>query len=226
MTAACIIVAAGRSRRFGPAAPKQFALLKGKPLFLWSVQAFRKVREFSQIIVVVPAARLGSLKRLEKKLGVEFVNGGSERHDSVMNGVKRLRADIEVVAIHDAARPLVSSELISETLKAAKKYGACLAAVPARDTVKLADSKKGTVRKTIPRNEVWLAQTPQVFSTKILKRLYKNIGKANITDDAQLAEKLGIKVKIVEGSYANIKVTDKNDLKIVKMLLRTRNSEL
>ena len=218
MNAACIIVAAGKSRRYGSKELKQFVSLRGKPLFLWSVLAFKKIREFSQIIVVVPAERVKSLLELEKKYGIEVVAGGKERHDSVFNGVKKLNENITLVAIHDAARPLVSGNLIISALQAAKKYGASVVAVKARDTIKIVERKTGVVRKTIPRDEVWLAQTPQVFSRKIINRLYNNLVETQVTDDSQLAERLGIKVRIVEGSYSNIKVTDRADLETAQIL--------
>jgi 2-C-methyl-D-erythritol 4-phosphate cytidylyltransferase len=220
MSTACIIVAAGSGRRYGSTVPKQFVNFKGKPLFLWSVLAFKKIREFSQVIVVVPAERLKSLAKLEKEYGIEVIAGGKERHDSVINGIKKLNEDITLVAIHDGARPMVSSNLIVSALKAAKKYGASVVAVKARDTIKIVESKTHVVRKTIPRDEVWLAQTPQVFSREIIDRLYTNVGEAPVTDDSQLAEKLGIKVRIVEGSYSNIKITDRADLETAQIFFR------
>jgi 2-C-methyl-D-erythritol 4-phosphate cytidylyltransferase len=220
MNAACIIVAAGKSRRYGAPVPKQFLNLKGKPLFLWSVLAFNKIKEFSQVIVVVPSEHLKGMAKLEKKYGIEVVAGGKERHDSVYNGVKKLNERITLVAIHDAARPLVSSSLIISALQAAKKYGASVVAVKARDTIKLVEQKTGVVKRTIPRDEVWLAQTPQVFTRDIIDRLYANLDDTNITDDSQLAERLGIEVRIVEGSYANIKVTDRADLETAQILFR------
>ncbi|MFH0807217.1 MAG: IspD/TarI family cytidylyltransferase, partial [Elusimicrobiota bacterium] len=182
MTSAAIIVAAGASRRFGTDMPKQFYPLFGLPVFLWSVLAFKKIREFSQIILVVPQKYSGSLERYSKKYSFEVVKGGKERFDSVRAGLEKVNTNCRYIAIHDGARPLVTPELILRALKNAKRSGASVLAVPARDTVKLAGAGM-KINRTIPRNTVWLAQTPQVFKSSIIREAY---GKINpyITDDA------------------------------------------
>ena len=171
MSSAAIIVAAGSARRFASKIPKQFLNLNGRPVYLWSVLAFKKIKEFRQIIVVVPQKYLSRLKPFEKKYGIEFAAGGKERYDSVMSGLKKVRQDIGFVAIHDAARPLITKDIIAECLRQAKRSGAAIVAVAAKDTVKKAGAGL-IVQATIPRNTVWLAQTPQIFRKSLLEKAY------------------------------------------------------
>ncbi|OGS17114.1 MAG: 2-C-methyl-D-erythritol 4-phosphate cytidylyltransferase [Elusimicrobia bacterium RIFOXYA2_FULL_50_26] len=218
MKAAAIIVAAGKGQRFGGRTPKQFLLFKGKPLFLWSIIAFRKLREIRQVILVVPGAMMPSLHTYGKRYGFTIVAGGKERQDSVMSGLAAVSRDTDYVAIHDAARPLVSPSLIRRTLRAARQHGAAIAAVPARDTIKL--SNDGTrINSTIPRKSIWLAQTPQTFSRPLIVKSYELLASLNVTDDAQAAELAGYPVAIVESDYSNIKITEPEDLKIAGLLV-------
>lgn len=219
MKAAAIIVAAGSGKRFGLPVPKQFLKLKGLPVFLWSILSFKKIKEFKHIIVVIPDRWISTLKKYQKKYDIEFAAGGKERFNSVRSGLKRLRNDIEYVSIHDAARPLVTPALIRRGLEAAVKYGSSVTAFASFDTVKLSGQNL-FVSRTVPRNTVWLAQTPQTFRRDIIEEAYKKLRFQHITDDAQAVEKLGKKVKIVPGDYRNIKITDKKDLELVKIFLK------
>lgn len=218
MNSAAIILAAGASKRFKSATVKQFVNICGKPVFLWSILAFKKIKEFKQIILVVPKNFENRLSVYKKKFKLEIVAGGKERIDSVRAGLNKLREDIEFVAIHDAARPLISKKSILNGLREARKSKAVVISVPSRDTVKSVQSK-AWIQKTIPRNKVWLAQTPQIFHKSIILDAYKKIKSNNATDDAQLVELAGYKVKVVLGDYHNIKITEKSDLKIAEMLL-------
>jgi len=217
MKAAAIIVAAGKGQRFGSRTPKQFLKFKGKPLFLWSVEAFRKLREIRQVILVVPGNMPASMQLYRKRYGLTLVAGGNERQDSVMAGLAATSPDIDYVAIHDAARPLISPSLIRKTLRAARLHGAAMAAVPARDTIKVSNDGR-RINSTIPRRSVWLAQTPQTFSRPLILKAYELLAALNVTDDAQAAEMAGYPVAIVEGDYRNIKITDPEDLKIAGLL--------
>ncbi len=212
---AAIIVAGGAGKRFGGALPKQFLPLCGKPLFLWSVLAFKKVREFRDIIVVVPEDRLATLAPLGKKYSITFVAGGKERIDSVKAGLALVPADAAYIAIHDGARPLISPNLIRKVLAAAVAYKAALPAVSARDTIKLA-GRSLVVKATVPRDEVWGAQTPQIFERKLIMRAYRKLGRRAVTDDAQVAELAGYRVQIVPGERENIKITEPFDLFLAK----------
>ncbi|MHB9156051.1 MAG: 2-C-methyl-D-erythritol 4-phosphate cytidylyltransferase [Endomicrobiales bacterium] len=221
MKAAAIIVAAGASRRFGSPVPKQFLPLSGKPVFLWSVLAFKKVREFGQIILVVPENMVSPLERHARRYRFELVAGGRERFDSVRAGLEKLRPGTRYVAIHDGARPLVAPELLRRALSGARKTGAAAAAVPARDTVKIS-ARGARVDRTIPRERVWLAQTPQVFSLPVILGAYGRRGLRRVTDDAQAAEIAGNRVSIVPGDYSNIKITDRADLEVARLLMHKR----
>lgn len=219
---AVIIVAGGSGKRFGSKVPKQFLMLAGLPVFIRSVLAYKRTNLFSKIVLVAPAGRLKQLAGFSKQYGFDLVAGGKERSDSVRNGLKALPADIAIVAIHDAARPLITKDVIVRAMESAAKYGAAVASVPARDTVKLANG--GKVLKTIPRTAVWLAQTPQVFKKAVIDKAYKKLGRAKVTDDAQAAEKAGYRVYVTLGDYDNIKITDKRDFDIALNLISNKQS--
>ena len=217
---AAIIVAGGSGKRFGSKTPKQFLNLLGIPVFIWSVNAFMKTGLFSQIILVAPKDRLCKLARYAKKYSFTLACGGRERSDSVESGLKALAKDITLVAIHDAARPLISRSVIERAVSGAKKHGAVVVSVPARDTIKLTSGEK--IINTIPRDTVWLAQTPQIFKKTLIEKSYAKLDGAQVTDDAQAAEKAGFKVFVSMGDYNNIKITDKNDLKIAQTILKNK----
>jgi 2-C-methyl-D-erythritol 4-phosphate cytidylyltransferase len=220
MKNAVIIVAAGAGRRFGHKIPKQFLNLNGKPMFMWSVKTFASIKSFRQIIVVVPEYMTESLKRIKNKLltKVKFVHGGKERFDSVKNGLSFIKDDINFVAVHDAARPLISRQDVLAVLKNAEKTKAAIAVEKVKDTIKLVSDRE-CVLKTLDRNSLRNAQTPQIFDTKLLKKAYsKKI--ASVTDDSQLIERLKIKVSAVETKSSNFKVTTKQDFALVQKLLK------
>lgn len=220
MKAAAIIVAAGVGKRFGSNVPKQFLLLGGKPLFMWSVQAFKKAANVRQVIVVAPPDRVAGLRRAyAKRHGIDVVAGGAERFDSVRNGLAAVNAGIDTVAIHDGARPLVQPATIAAALLAAYKKGASVVAVAARDTVKIA-GKSLRVQKTVPRATVWLAQTPQCFRRTVIETAYRKLKTADITDDAQVAERAGFPVTVVPGEYTNIKITAPEDLVTARTFIK------
>jgi 2-C-methyl-D-erythritol 4-phosphate cytidylyltransferase len=153
--------------------------------------------------------------------GLTIVAGGKERFDSVRAGLAALQKDITFVAVHDAARPLITPVLIKDGLAAAKKYGASVIAMPARDTVKRSGQDL-KVQTTVPRREVWLAQTPQTFRRAILENAYSNPDTRDITDDAQMVERAGKPVRIVPGDGSNIKITEPGDLELAALFLKRR----
>jgi len=221
MRTAAIIVAAGKSRRFSHKVRKQFANLKGKPVFLWSVEAFSKISAVKQIILVLPKEDMLKYNNLAKKSGLTIVAGGRERHDSVKAGLKAVKNDIDYVAIHDGARPLIRKEIIVNALRLAEKHGASVVAVPAKETIKVSvDGIK--VNTTIPRDTVWLAQTPQVFRLAIINEAYASLRVKFVTDDAQVLELYGKTACIVPGDNSNIKITEKADIETAEMLLGQR----
>ncbi len=214
MKISAIIVAGGSGKRYGGL--KQFSILGNKPVYRWSVDTFKKIKSIKEIILVVPEKLL---KRIAKKnRDLKLVAGGKERFDSVQNALKAVSPETGVVLIHDAARPLVSSEIVKKSIAAALKYGAAAVAASSTDTVKFsADSRY--IKNTLERKKIYLAQTPQVFKKNIITRAYKNIDK-NATDDSFLVEKLGLDVRIVKGNRENMKITEKRDLKLLNLMLR------
>ncbi|MGA2090374.1 MAG: 2-C-methyl-D-erythritol 4-phosphate cytidylyltransferase [Endomicrobiales bacterium] len=215
---AVIIVAAGASTRFGSSTPKQFLKLGSMPVFMWSVRAFQKTQCFSQIIVVVSSPYLRTLQPLAQNHGFELTCGGDLRSDSVKAGLMQLKAPIKYVAIHDGARPLITPDIIIKGLDAARRHSASVIAVPARDTIKLS-TQKFVVKKTIPRSSIWLAQTPQTFKRSVIERAYTR-RRTMVTDDAQAVESSGIAARIVPGDYRNLKITDRRDLEIARLLMK------
>jgi 2-C-methyl-D-erythritol 4-phosphate cytidylyltransferase len=168
------------------------------------------------VIVVVPADRVKTLAPLKKKYNIAIVAGGRERFDSVRAGLAALQPGIAYVAIHDGARPLVSPGLIRKALVAARSSGAAVVAIPARDTVKLS-AEGHWVDNTAPRTHVWLAQTPQVFRRTLIETAYARLKTDRLTDDAQVAEQAGIRVRIVPGETTNIKITEPGDLQLAQL---------
>lgn len=221
---AAIIVAAGVGRRMNSRKPKQFLTIAGKPVLWHTLQRFIKTRIFTEIVLVVGHNYFDytqdAIIRKYKLQQVKLVAGGQERQDSVYQGLLSLLS-CDYVAIHDGVRCLVTTQVIKDTIKVAQKYGAATAAVPLQDTIK--ESAAGQlVKKTIDRSKLWRIQTPQVFRYEIIMKAYKKAYQTGFygTDDAMLVEKLGQKIKLVMGSYDNIKITTGIDLKIADHLIR------
>lgn len=222
---AAIIVAAGQGRRMGHKTPKQYLLLNGKPVLWHTLQRFIKTGIFTKIVLVIDRNYFdyiqASIIRKYKLPQVTLVAGGKERQDSVYQGLLSLKS-CDHVAIHDGVRCLVSAQVIKETIKAARQYGAATAAVPLQDTIK--ESAAGQlVQKTIDRSKLWRIQTPQVFNYEIIMKAYKKAYQAGFygTDDAMLVEKMGKKVKLVMGSYDNLKITTPLDLLVAEQILKS-----
>lgn len=219
-----IIVAAGRGTRYG--APDKVLLpLAGRPLLGWVLAAFDNslVRE---IVVVVGGHTRAMVESLVEDLclatPVRMVGGGERRQDSVAFGVKAVGADIDLVAIHDAARPLISAALIDRTIERAVVTGAAIAASPVTDTLKRVGDDFA-IRETVPRDGLWAAQTPQVFNRELLARVSEGafFRDTMFTDEAALFEALGHSVSIVPNHEPNPKVTHPGDLRTIAALLDT-----
>ena len=215
MKISVIITAAGYGKRMGK--PKQFLPILGRPLLEWTVSVFKKIKEINQIILVVNKEDIKSAENL----GVEVVEGGKERQDSVKNGLDRVAEDTDLVLIHDGARPLITREIILKAIKECEKHGAVIVGVPVKDTIKKVQAED-IILETIDRTSLWAAQTPQVFKYAIIKRAYDNI-KGIATDDSKLVEDLGYKVKMILGSYENLKITTPEDLILAEAMLRQRH---
>jgi 2-C-methyl-D-erythritol 4-phosphate cytidylyltransferase len=229
MSTAALVLAAGRGERLGAGLPKAFVTLAGVPLLVRALSAVAASPEVDRVVPVIPAdagerfaALATSLAGLAKL--ADPVVGGAERQDSVRAGLAALPEDTTLVAVHDAARALVRPESVSRVVAEARESGAALLAVPARDTLKRV--REGSVVDTPPREECWLAQTPQVFRVELLR---EGLAKADAegfvgTDDAQLVERLGVAVRVVPGEPENLKITGPGDLAAAEAWLRQREA--
>ena len=214
-----VIVAAGTAQRMA-GINKLFAPLRGKPLLAWSVDTCQGYSLVQQIVLVLNDKDLARGQKLKGERGWSKVNlcpGGSRRQDSVREGLKQLR-DCDLVLIHDGARPFLTSDLIEDGLKIAEQTGAALAAVPVKDTIKLANGER-LVGETLQRDRLWAAQTPQIFRFDMITMAYENLI-VEITDDATAVELSGYKVQLYMGDYQNIKVTTTEDLELACIIAK------
>ena len=225
MSVAAVVLAAGIGRRFKSKVPKAFVLLGGRPVMAHSLEVFGRRKEISQIIVVTAPRLMRTARSLLARMGLaraKVVAGGARRQDSVANALKTLGPGIDLVLIHDAARPFIDASLVAKLTAAARASGAALLAVPAKSTIKSVRPRgRGlAVAGTLDRSSLWEAQTPQAFETALLRKAYGRYGRQAVTDDATLVERLGHIVTVVEGSYSNIKITTPEDLAIARALLK------
>ena len=225
-----IFPAAGSSTRMGGGGNKNLLELAGEPILIRTLKTFSRVERVNFLIVVVAAHEVETVERLlsstEGLKSWRVTVGGSERQYSIANGLKLLPDDAEIILVHDAARPLISARTIDEVIDAAEKFGGAIAAVPAKDTIKLVDAG-GFVRYTPPRAELVAVQTPQGFRREILLRAYEKAAEENFlgTDDASLVERIGAKIKIVTSSYENIKITTPEDISVAETFLRVEHGQ-
>lgn len=224
-----VIVAAGSSRRMG--FDKIFAPLNGKPVLHWSLQAFQACPEVDEIFVVTREERMDEVRALVADGTVpkfnRTVEGGAERHLSVWNGLKALDPErSKFVAIHDAARPLVTPKLISECLAVAKTHGAACCASPIPDTVKRA-SHELLVTDSVERQGLWAMQTPQIFSTTLILQAYASLMAHNelVTDEVSAVQKLGKRVALLPNEDYNFKITFARDLPLAEQVLDIRSGK-
>jgi 2-C-methyl-D-erythritol 4-phosphate cytidylyltransferase len=233
---AAIIVAAGKSQRMG-GADKQLRTIAGVPVLARTVAAFEECPDVGAIVLVLNPDNMAAASEMGGEFSwnkvVSMVAGGERRQDSVRAGlvaisqIARQGQQYEWVAVHDGARPLVTPELISRGLEAAREVGAAIAAVRASDTIKMVDGS-GTITGTPERSNLWIAQTPQVFRTDILIGAYDDLAQsgddAEATDCARLVERMGRPVKVYEGERTNIKITTTDDLLMAEGIIRGRGS--
>ena len=227
MHVTAIIAAAGEGRRLGAPLPKQMLDIGGRSILERSVAAFAGHDRVDEVIVVLSAALAASPPDWMNASGpapdVRIVAGGERRQDSVANAFDRVAAHSDVVLVHDAARPFVSTELISRAIDAAAEHGAAIVALPVRDTVKRVESAGGhpVITGTIARDTIYLAQTPQAFRRDVLRAAVA-LGRSGVaaTDEAMLAEQAGHRVHIVEGDPANVKITTSGDLEAARQRMR------
>ena len=222
-----MVVAAGRGVRMGGPQPKQFLELEGKPILAWTLVALIDSPRVRALVVVAPPDQVNETRRiltphLPANAPITYAAGGAERQDSVYNGLLALGEDFDWVLIHDGVRPFVTAELIERTLAAALGTGAAICALPATDTVKRVRAE--SVVATLPREEIRLVQTPQVFRRRELLEAHRRsrADGRQATDDAALVERLGIEVRVVAGEPFNRKITTPEDLAWARWMVAER----
>ncbi len=221
-----VIVAAGKGSRLQSELPKPFLSVAGKPILVHTLRRFVPIEAVRRIVIVVAAEREALCQEVLHTHGpwpqpITVVHGGAERQDSVRNGLAALEPQCEVVVIHDAARPFISVEAIQRSIDAAAETGSAVVATPVRDTIKRADAQH-TIRETVSRHDLWLAQTPQTFRVEVIRAAHRWAQRRNIagTDDATLVEQMGQPVRIVPGDALNFKITTPDDLALAQAVLQ------
>ena len=220
-----LIPAAGKGSRMAHSVKKPYLKLAQKPILAHTIQRFEQNSAVDAIFVVVDQAdfsecRTAVLRPYPFTKVQELVEGGETRQMSVYNGVCALSADVDFVIVHDGVRPFITDEVIFECLTAADECGAAVAAVPVKDTIKVAN-EDSFIAETPVRDRLWAVQTPQVFRKSLLEEAHQvaQARQLTATDDASLVEQLGFPVKLVKGSYANLKITTPIDLQVAEVLI-------
>jgi 2-C-methyl-D-erythritol 4-phosphate cytidylyltransferase len=221
-----VVPAAGLGKRFGDGANKQFLVLAGKPLLIWALEALEALPEICEII---PVLRDGDMEYgigMLEEYGISKVRriapGGRERQDSVFHGLKLVDNKKGIVLVHDGVRPLIEPPLIVNAIARLKDCDGVVVGVPVKDTIK--DVADGEVKHTLRRDTLWAVQTPQVFRYETIYAAYEKASKESFysTDDSALVEKYGGRIKMVMGSYKNIKITTPEDLKVAELFIEMR----
>lgn len=221
-----IVPAAGAGKRFGDGTNKPFETLGGKPLMLWAVETLGSLPEVAEIIPVIKEDHMESAAELFERCNVRKVKriapGGRERQDSVFHGLNLVEGNESIVLVHDGARPLIEPHIVKYALGELKDCDGVVVGVPVKDTIK--EVSDGLVVKTLRRDLLWAVQTPQIFRYETIRHAYEKAfaDSFSSTDDSALVERYGGKVKVVMGSYTNIKITTPGDLLIAEQFLRMR----
>ena len=222
-TYGAVVLAAGKGKRMHSAVQKQFLMLRGKPVIVYSLEQFEQCPFINEIVLVTGEEEIDYCrKEIVEKFNFQkvkkIVAGGAERFLSVYNGLKACTCDF--VYIHDGARPFVDQAILERTREDVNRYGACVAGMPVKDTIKISDGD-GYADVTPPRSRVWMVQTPQVFAYSCIKDAYDKLiaaGRMDVTDDAMVLECMtGQKTRLTLGSYENIKITTPEDLEIAEV---------
>lgn len=220
-----VIVAAGKGKRMGTEISKQFLPLCGKEILAHTVEKFEQAACIRDIILVTGGDALQDVRQMAQEYGwkkiISVTEGGKERRDSVFLGLQQVPQDTEIVLIHDGVRPFVTEEILERSIAAAKETGGCVAGVPAKDTIKVCDAE-GFAIATPDRSTLRQIQTPQTFRRKEILAAYEKAKADGFlgTDDASVAEHSGFPVRVIMGSYSNIKITTKEDLLIGAAFLK------
>ncbi len=227
ITVSAVITAAGSGTRFDKTTQKQFEYLGAKPLFLYSVETLSQCEYIKEIVITVPRDSTESThtiirnEELSKVSGV--VVGGETRQDSVAKGIKSLRETPDIVLVHDGVRPFVSTEMINSVIEQAVKHDGAITAIAASDTIKQTPPENSRIEHTVEREGLWYAQTPQAFKYDVIREAFARAADDGFvgTDEAQLAERIGADIEIIEGSPFNIKITTKDDMEMARLILNS-----
>jgi 2-C-methyl-D-erythritol 4-phosphate cytidylyltransferase len=229
MKTIAIVPAAGTGERMGTNRKKPYLLLNKRPLLYYTLTALDSIASIAQIIVAVAPGdeRFCQQQVLEKfhfNKSIQIIPGGSSRQESVRRLLERVPEDTQLVLIHDGARPLITPELLEQAIAETMVWKATVLAVPVKDTIKSANDTL-QIEKTISRERLWAIQTPQTFERSVIQEAHQRASQEGFigTDDAALVERMGVQVKIVMGSYDNIKITTPEDLIVAEALLKNRN---
>lgn len=220
-----IIVAAGKGIRMNDAVPKQYLHLAGSPVVSYSLITFAACQQIEDIFLIVPQndmdyCQKNILAPLKLRKKIHLVPGGSHRQASVYNGLLEIDHKTTTVVIHDGVRPFVCSDHLTSCILGAKDSGACILAIPANDTLKHV-VRSDVIKRTLSRDIVWLAQTPQAFQYSLIMKAHETARQDEFigTDDALLVERMGTDVKVIKGCKTNIKITTKEDLAVAQAML-------
>lgn len=228
-----ILLAGGSGKRMGEGVDKLMLPVLGRPLLAYVLETFQDCDEVGEIIIVAREDRKEAYRALAAALEITKVRlvipGGIERQDSVWCGLQALSPKSEIVLIHDAARALVTTELVARCIVEARRHGAVIPAMRVKDTIKMAQSAPGAapvVAQTLDRSLLWAAQTPQTFRLELIRRAYEPLIHARVivTDDAAAVEKAGHTVHLLEGDATNLKITTQEDLSLAEAVLSRRKS--
>lgn len=226
MKIVALIAAAGKGKRMNARISKSFIPIFGKPILAYTIEKFEKCKLIDKIYLIVSReekelCNRNIITKYNFSKVQELVDGGETRQDSVYNGIKALDKDTDILVIHDGARPLVEETIIRDSIEKAQKYGAAIAAIPIKDTVKKC-GKGFFINKTLNREEIWRAQTPQTFKYDLILPAYHKAYKDKYlaTDDAAILERYGHRVKLIIGSEENIKITTPFDIIVAENLLK------
>lgn len=230
MHCTAIVLAAGQGKRMGTKVHKQYLMLAGRPVLYYSLKAFEDSPVIDEVFLVTGAGeeeycRENIVNLFQFKKVSRIMQGGAERYHSVWNGLQELEEN-GYVFIHDGARPFVDSKMIERAYAEVQEHKACVVGMPVKDTIKVADDR-GTVETTPDRSKLWMVQTPQVFENHIVRGAYSMLMREsyiNVTDDAMVVEQmLQYPIRLVYGSYENIKITTPDDLEMAEVLLKRRS---
>lgn len=238
MKSTAIVLAGGKGSRMKSEVRKQYLQIGGKPVLWYSLKTFEECSRIDEVILVcgqgeVEQCSAWFVKEYGFKKISHIVEGGRERYHSVYEGLKVTAQDSDWVFIHDGARPFVDKEILNRMLEALPQCGACVAGMPVKDTIKQSDAQ-GWVEKTLPRERLWTVQTPQAFSRRLILDAYEELMRREregslelrITDDAMVAEEIACApVRLIEGSYENLKITTPEDLAVAEAILKNRSEK-